>query len=109
MSSDASRVGYSSMGILLVSSTGAAILLFLIINSFRRYSTAPEYFPRLANKTEFITAACQRLEGNREAHLFAATLMVVAVEPESISETVERVVLSTDRNSVAPKVGKQYI
>lgn len=112
MSSDASRVGYSSIGILLATLTGAVILLFLIVNSFRRYSAVPEHLPRLAHKTAFISAACQRPEDDTEAHLFAVTLMAVDAEPDSISGTepiVKRVVLSTDRSSVAPEVGKRYI
>ncbi|CAO2649251.1 Nn.00g066360.m01.CDS01 [Neocucurbitaria sp. VM-36] len=112
ISSDASRVGYSSMGILLATSTGAVILLLLIVNSFRRYPAVPEHLPRLANKTAFISAACQRPEGDTEAHIFAVALMAVDAEPDSISGTepiVKRVVLSTDRNSVTPKVGERYL
>lgn len=111
MSSDASRVGYSSMGILLATSTGAVILLLLIVNSFRSYSAVPEHLPRLANKTAFISAACQRPEEDKEAHLFAVTFMAVD-DLDSIGGTepnVKRVVLSTDRHSVAPEFEHWYI
>ena len=112
MSSDTSRVGYSSMSILLATLTGAIILLLLISNSFRRYPAVPEYLPRRANKTAFISAACQRPEGDTEAHLFAVSLMAVDVESDSISGTepiMRRIVFSTDRNSETPRPGVSYI
>jgi hypothetical protein len=66
-SSDASRIGYSSMGILLVTLNGAVILLSLVVNSFRRYPAVRKHLPRLANKTAFISAACQRPKGDLSA------------------------------------------
>jgi hypothetical protein len=111
-SSDASRIGYSSMGILLVTLTGAISLLALVINSFRRYPAVPKHLPRLANKTAFISAACQRPKGDFEAYLFAVTLMAVDAEPDRTNGTealLERVMFSTDRFSVPPEVGKKYL
>jgi hypothetical protein len=112
MGSDTSRVGYSSMGILLAIMTGAIIFLSLLANSFRSFAAVPEHLPRPATKTAFISAACQRPDADKEAHLFAVTFMAVDPEPDNVSgtqSTVERIVLFTDRYSVAPTIGKQYI
>ncbi|KAH9862810.1 hypothetical protein J1614_010903, partial [Plenodomus biglobosus] len=112
LSSDASRVGFSTMGIFLTTLTGMIILLALIANSFRRYSAVPKHLPRMANKTAFISAACQRPAGDEDAHLFAVTFMAVDNDPNRINETedsVKRIVFSTDRNSTPPRVGKRYI
>jgi hypothetical protein len=108
-SSDASRIGHSSMGILLVTLTGAIILLALVVNSFRRYPAVPKHLPRLANKTAFISAACQRPKGDFEAYLFAVTLMAVDAKPDRTNGTealLERVVFSTDRFLFHPKLGR---
>jgi hypothetical protein len=112
MDSDTSRVGYSSMGILLAVMTGAIIFLSLVANSFRSFAAVPEYLPRLANKTAFISAACQRPDADKEAHLFAVTFMAVDPEPDNVSgaqSAVQRIVFSTDRYSVVPTIGRQYV
>jgi hypothetical protein len=112
MGSDASRVGYSSMGILIATLVVAVILFLLVANSFRRFSAVPEHLPRLANKTAFISAACQRPQNDKEAHLFAVTLMAVDPEPDIVNGTqpmLERIVLSTDRYSTMPIEGRQYL
>jgi hypothetical protein len=112
MGSDTSRVGYSSMGILLATMTGTIIFLSLVANSFRSFPAVPEHLPRLANKTAFISAACQRPDGDKDAHLFAVTFMAVDPEPDNVSgtqSTVKRIVLSTDRYSDVPTVGGQYV
>jgi hypothetical protein len=112
MGSDTSRVGYSSMGILLATLTGAIIFLSLVANSFRSFAAVPEHLPRLATKTAFISAACQRPDADKEAHLFAVTFMAVDSEPDNVSgtqSTVGRIVLSTDRYSVVPTIGRQYV
>jgi hypothetical protein len=99
MGSDISRVGYSSMDILLATTTGAIIFLSLVANSFRSFAAVPEHLPRLANKTAFISAACQRPDADREAHLFAVTFMAVDPEPDNVKgaeSPVGRIVLSTD-------------
>ncbi|KAF2639193.1 hypothetical protein P280DRAFT_402866, partial [Massarina eburnea CBS 473.64] len=111
ISGDVSRIGYSSIAILLATLTGAFIFLLRIFNSFRSYSEVPEHLPRLANKTVFISAACQRPEGDKEAHLFAVIFMAVDADPDRASSTepiVNRVVLYTDRDAVKPKSGERY-
>jgi hypothetical protein len=67
MGSDTSRVGYSSMDILLATITGAIIFLSLVANSFRSFAAVPEHLPRLSNKTAFISAACQQPDADKEA------------------------------------------
>ncbi|KAF2191668.1 hypothetical protein K469DRAFT_746163 [Zopfia rhizophila CBS 207.26] len=111
MHRDASRVGYSSMGILLTILAGAIVLLFLIVNSFRSYHGVPKYLPLMANKTAFISAACQRPEGDKDARLFPVTLMAVDPVPDSpdgSNSNLKRVAFSTDRNAEAPIKGKRY-
>lgn len=100
------------MGILLATSTGAIIFFILLLNSFRKYPAVPNHLPRLAIKTAFISAACQRPEGDTAAYLFAVTFMAVDSDPDDISGNdmgLKRVVFSTDRCSAAPKVGEWYI
>jgi hypothetical protein len=92
--------------------TGTIIFLSLVANSFRSFPAVPEHLPRLANKTAFISAACQRPDGDKDAHLFAVTFMAVDPEPDNVSgtqSTVKRIVLSTDRYSDVPTVGGQYV
>lgn len=88
------------------------IFLFLMINSFRRYPAAPKHFPRLANKTDFISSACQRPDDDVEAHLFPLALMAIDADPDEINATepmVRRVVLSTDPQSEQPEIGERYV
>lgn len=96
---DASRVGFSSMGILLSTITGLLILLSLLFNSFRRYHGVPKHLPRMSNKTAFISATCQRPIGDTDASLFPLTLMAVNPDPGRVGiwQPVRRWVLSTDR------------
>jgi hypothetical protein len=106
---DASRVGFSSMGILLSTILGFFILLSLLFNSFRRYYGVPKHLPRMGNKTAFISAACQRPDGDTDAYLLPVTLMAVNLHPDRIRsrQTARRWVLSTDRDAEPPEVGEQ--
>lgn len=97
---DTSRVGYSCKGILISTILGLILLIGLVANSFRSYRGVPQFFPRLANKTAFIKATCQRPQGDEDAHLFPVALMavdVVTATRDGKSSTVRRLALSTDR------------
>ncbi|KAJ8119065.1 hypothetical protein OPT61_g53 [Boeremia exigua] len=106
---DASRVGYSSMGILLSKITGGIILLSFLLNSFRRFYGVPKHLPRMGNKTAFISAACQRPAGDSEAYLFPVTLMAIDPDPDGTGtrQPVRRWVFSTDRDAEPPEIGEQ--
>lgn len=105
---DASRVGFSSMGILLSTIVGSLILLSLLFNSFRRYHGVPKHLPRMANKTAFISAACQRPDDDVDAYLFPVTLMAVSIDSGDMKngQAVRRLAFSTDSYAMPPVVGE---
>lgn len=105
---DASRVGFSSMGILLSTILGFLILLSLLFSSFRKYYGVPKHLPRMGNKTAFISAACQRPAGDGDAYLFPVTLMAVDPDPDGVRTrpSLRRWVLSTDRDAEPPEIGE---
>jgi hypothetical protein len=64
-SSDASRIGFSPIGILLSIFLGTAMLMGLILNSLRKYQPVPPELPRMVTNSTPISAACQTRRGYR--------------------------------------------
>jgi hypothetical protein len=101
------------MGALLTMLAGTALLLSFFAIGTKKYHDVPRYLPRLANKTAFISAACQRPDGDEDAYMFPITLMAVELNPERDSgaqpleaegetKAVRRIVFSTDRYAEPP-------
>ncbi|OAL44294.1 hypothetical protein IQ07DRAFT_663651 [Pyrenochaeta sp. DS3sAY3a] len=100
---DSSRIGFSSMALLLTMLAGLSTLFSLFVFAARKYKTVPRHLPRMANKTAFISAACHRPDGDEYAHLFPVTFMAITLHP-ALGSGVQRrrIVLSTDRYAEPP-------
>lgn len=103
---DSSRIGFSSMAVLLTTLAGLTTLLSLFAFAARKYNAVPRHLPRMANKTAFISAACHRPDGDEYAHLFPLTFMAVELHPAPVSGIQRRrIVFSTDRYAEPPGCG----
>lgn len=104
---DASRLGFSSIGILFSTCVGGILIIALVCNSFRRYgSVTPENFPRMATKSAGIWANCHRPLLDEDAHLYP--LQLGAVTPGLRSENPRRVTFSSDTDLQSPTEGELY-
>lgn len=113
---DASRVGYSSLAILVSTVLGCVVFAALIANSLRRFpsSVMPAYQARLATNSAFISAACRRPEGDYDAHLFSVTYAAVRTDvgrhdDGSSGGGYPRLVFTSDRLASAPVNGTFYL
>jgi hypothetical protein len=104
-SMDASRVGFSSIGILFSTCVGGMLIMALIGNSFRRYGhVVPKSFPRMATNSAGIWANCHRPLLDEDAHLYP--LRLGAVTPDVQSGGLRRVTFSSDTGLRPPKGGE---
>lgn len=102
-SEDTSRVGYSSLGILISTLLGSAMYVVLLLHSFRSYEQMPSYLPRIANKTSFISAACQRPDGDKDAHHYWLKFWAVDQDACASGRAGHKmIVFSTDIESKRP-------
>jgi hypothetical protein len=107
-SADASRVGFSVLGILLTTLLGVVVVLLLLGNSLRRYPNAPDGFPRMAVNSAALHANCCKPSEDRDAHLFPLSLGVVRYDVHLPSGCEGRVAFSTDAEIMHPKHGISY-
>lgn len=108
---NASRLGYSPLGILLTTILGAILILALIANSCRRYMyVVPAPLPRMATDSSTIRALCCSASEDREAHLYPVQLGIVIRGLEGgIPDGCEgRLAFSTDTEMVKPEEGHLY-
>jgi len=104
---DASRVGFSSIGILFSTCVGGMLITALICNSFRRYgSMVPENFPRMATNSAGIWANCHRPLLDKDAYKYP--LQLGAVTPDLQSDGLRRVTFSSDTDLQPPEKGALY-
>jgi len=110
-STNASRLGYSPLGILLTTIVGAVLILALVVNSCRRYkSVVPARLPRMATDSNTIRALCCSANEDREAHLYPVQLGIVVrgLEGEIPDGCEGRLAFSTDTEMVEPEGGRLY-
>lgn len=110
-STNASRLGYSPLGILLTTILGAVLILALAANSCRRYkSVVPARLPRMATDSNTIRALCCSANEDREAHLYPVQLGIVVrgLEGEIPDGCEGRLAFSTDTEMVEPEGGRLY-
>lgn len=110
-STNASRLGYSPLGILLTTILGAILILALVANSCRRYKyVVPALLPRMATDSNTIRALCACAKEDREAHLYPVQLGIVVsgLEGEIADGCEGRLAFSTDVDMVEPKGGGLY-
>lgn len=106
---DASRVGFSALGILLSTLLGALLLVGLLgLSIFRRYPEVPEYFPRMAVNSAAISANCHRPLKDDDASLFPLRLGVVRHDIDLMESCEGRITFSTDREIETPVPGVEY-
>ena len=110
-STNASRLGYSPLGILLTTILGAILILALVANSCRRYKyVVPALLPRMATDRNTIRALCVSAKEDREAHLYLVQLGIVVrgLEGEIPDGCEGRLAFSADVEMVEPKGGGLY-
>ncbi|KAH0556332.1 hypothetical protein GP486_005741 [Trichoglossum hirsutum] len=107
---DASRIGYSVLGIIFSISVGVSLVLALLINSFtRKYVNAPCEFPSMAINSAAISAVCQRPEDDEDAHLFPVSLGVITDSNTEAMKVDGRLTFSTFIDIQPPQSGGQYL
>lgn len=110
-STNASRLGYSPLGILLTTILGAVLILALVANSCRRYKyVVPARLPRMATDSSTIRALCGSANEDREAHLYPVQLGIVVrgLEGEIAHGCEGRLAFSTDTEILEPEGGHRY-
>lgn len=110
-STNASRLGYSPLGILLTTVLGAVLILALVANSCRRYKcVVPARLPRTATDSNTIRALCRSAIRDREAHLYPVQLGIVVqgLEDEVPHGCEGRLAFSTDTEMTEPEGGHLY-
>lgn len=108
-SSDASRVGFSALGILLTTLLGVLLLAVLLgLSIFRRYPDVPDDFPRMAVNSAAISANCHRPSKDDDASLFPVRLGVVRHDADLVEGCEGRIAFSSDREIETPIPGVEY-
>lgn len=100
--SDASRVGFSPIGIMLTTSFGILLLAALVGNGFRRYENVPRGMVRIATSSSGISAACRPDGEDSDARFFPVSFGVVFDGEDG------RVTFSSDVNLERPVDGCEY-
>jgi hypothetical protein len=107
-SGDASRVGFSVLGILITTLLGILMVWLLALNSLRQYPNAPHDFPRMAVNSAAIHANCRKPAEDHDAHLCPLRLGVVQRDVSLLSGCEGRVTFSTDAGIEKPVLGAWY-
>jgi len=107
-SGDASRVGFSVLGILLTSLLGIFIVWLLALNSLRQYPNVPAHFPRMAVNSAALHANCLRPPMDHDAHLCPLRLGVVQGDHDLLPGCKGRLTFSTDADIEEPVSGISY-
>jgi hypothetical protein len=108
---NASRLGYSPLGILFTTLLGVVLILALIANSCRRYKyVVPAHFLQMATNSNAISALCSSANEDKEAHLYPVKLGIVAhgLEDEIPLGCSGRLAFSTDIDMLEPEGGRLY-
>ncbi|KAL1617061.1 hypothetical protein SLS54_008056 [Diplodia seriata] len=101
--SDASRIGFSPIGILCAVCAGVLVLAALIGIGFRRYGDVEESLVRIATCSSGISALCRPCGEDDEGWLFPVSLGVVADGGE------ERMTFSSDVHLTRPLEGSELL
>ena len=108
---NASRLGYSPLGILLTTIRDAVLILAFVFNSCRRYKcVVPALLPRMATDSSTIRAPCGSSNGDKEAHLYPVQLGIVVrgLEKDMPHGFEGRLAFSTDTTMLQPERGRLY-
>lgn len=106
---DASRVGFSSIGILFSTCLGAILIIALVLNSRQRYKHAvPAGFSRMATDSAAIWANCHRALPDQDAHLYPVRLGIVSHGLPLPLNGLGRLTFSTDAELHSPEEGILY-
>jgi len=108
---DTSRLGFSTIGIILSVGLGGILTCALVLNSYRSYSIAvPENFPLMATNSAAIEANCYGPVEDKDAYLYPVQLGVVKEGfREALSPSCKgRVVFSSDVEIQKPIGGETY-
>ena len=109
-SNDASRIGFSSIGILLSTLWGSVMLFILLLNSFvRSYPSFPPDMARMATNSAAISAACHRPSSDTDAHLLPVRFGAVCEALSTDTEVIRTISFSTDTQMQMPVNGVQYL
>ncbi|OJD36760.1 uncharacterized protein BKCO1_9000190 [Diplodia corticola] len=101
--SDASRIGFSPIGILFAVCVGVVVLVVLISNSFRTYGDVPKSLVLFATNSREISTFCTPSSEDTDAWLFPVSFGIV-----SDSEG-ERVTFSSDVYLLHPLEGNREV
>jgi hypothetical protein len=100
---DATRLGFSCAGILLVLILATTLVLALVINGVQiYYCKVPGFFPRMATNSAAIDAVCRPAREDTEAHLFPISLGVVVDGPDYSGKCKGRITFSSDTEIQVP-------
>lgn len=107
---DASRIGYSTMGIILALATASLMILGLVVHSFiRKYRGVPSYFPRMGMNSAAIAAFCHPPSEDTDASLFPVSMGVVDDRSATAMDCDGRVTLSTWVDLQEPREKSCYL
>ena len=105
---DASRVGYSAIGVLLSTLMGVVLVVALVGHSFRRYKSVPSYFPRMATNSSALSALCHPSDEDTDAYLYPTKLGIVVDGVESSANCRGRLAFSSDWQMKELVDGRMY-
>ncbi|KAK5991490.1 hypothetical protein PT974_09773 [Cladobotryum mycophilum] len=107
---DASRIGFSALGILVTILFGGLFFIILVTNSLvRTYKDVPKDFPRLATDSNAIRCLCQPPLEDTDAEIFPVRLGVVPADNGKDLDAVPRLAFSTLVSISGPQAGGQYL
>ena len=104
---DSSAVGYSVLGIILSTATGAILVVGLIVNAIvRKFKDVPPEFLAMGTNSAAISVVCHPPSNDKDARLFPLNLGVVSMNG---SETTSRLTFSTLVDIQEPEEGVGYL
>ena len=102
---NATRIGFSLMGILFTVSLGTIMCLVLIGNSFRSFKDIPSSMPRMATNSAVISACCHPPAEDSEAYLFPVQFGAV----QDDGQLRPTLTFSSDVQMECPEDGMEYV
>ena len=105
---DSSAVGYSVLGIILSTATGAILVIGLIVNAIvRKFKDVPPEFLAMGANSAAISALCHPPSNDKDARLFPLNIGVVS--RNGSEKTTSRLTFSTLVDIQEPEEGVEYL
>lgn len=105
---DSSAVGYSVLGTILSTATGAVLVLGLIVNAVvRKFKDVPSEFLAMGTNSAAISAVCHPPPDDKDTRLFPLNMGVISTDGSE--KTTPRLTFSTFVDIQEPEDGEEYL